>query len=85
MVPVRVPARPQPYAGWVTARRPVSKKHQAAIRRSAAAVDRAETLHRKNIIAAYTDPDPAEKASIRELADFLGVAPNTVRKIISGK
>jgi hypothetical protein len=63
----------------------VSLKHQAAIRRAEAAKNRADQAYRDAIAAAGNDPDPAEKASIRELAAFTKLAPNTVRKIIDGE
>lgn len=55
-------------------------KHQDAIRRAEAAKKRADQKYRDAIRAAGTDPD--EKASIRELAAFTGLAPNTIRKIL---
>lgn len=60
----------------------MSKKHQANITRAKAAKDRADQAYRDAIAAAGNDP--TEKASIRELAAFTGLAPNTVRKIVSG-
>jgi hypothetical protein len=63
----------------VTARGTVSQKHQAAIRRAEAAKVRADRAYRDAITAAADDD-----ASIRELAAFTGLAPNTIRKIIDG-
>jgi DNA-binding GntR family transcriptional regulator len=66
----------------VTAKGTVSQKHQAAISRAKAAKDRADQAYRDAIRAAHTDP--AEKASIRQLAEVTGLSPNTVRSIIDG-
>jgi hypothetical protein len=63
----------------VTARGTVSSKHQAAIRRAEAARERADRTYRDAITTAANDG-----ASIRELAAFTGLAPNTIRKIIDG-
>jgi hypothetical protein len=63
----------------VTVRGTVPAKHQAAIRRAEAAKVRADRAYRDAIAAAANDD-----ASIRELAAFTGLAPNTIRKIIDG-
>jgi hypothetical protein len=65
----------------VTVRGTVPAKHQAAIRRAELARVRADRAYRDAIAAAANDGD----ASIRELAAFTGLAPNTVRKIIDGR
>lgn len=57
-------------------------KHQAAIRRAKAAKDRADLAYRAAIRDAKNDPD--EPASIRELAKFTNLSPNTVRDIVNG-
>lgn len=53
-------------------------KHQNAIQRAKAAVDRAEKQYGDAIRAAAADG-----ASIRELAKFTGLSPNTIRKILA--
>jgi hypothetical protein len=63
----------------VTVRGTVPSKHQAAIRRAEVAKERADRAYRDAIMAAANDD-----ASIRELAAFTGLAPNTIRKIIDG-
>lgn len=80
---MRVPARHRRYAGRVTARGTVSKKHQTAILKAKAAKDRADAGYEAAIRAAATDPE--ERASVRELAAFLGISKNTVSKIVNGE
>lgn len=66
----------------MTARGTVSKKHQTAIRAAMAAKERADEKLHDAIRAAATDP--VERASIRELANFTHLAPNTIVKIVNG-
>jgi hypothetical protein len=62
----------------VTARGDVPQQHQAAILRAKTAKEKADRAYADAIRAAAEDG-----ATIRPLAEFLGIAPNTVRKILN--